>query len=169
MKVRLLLTGAAIALSGAIPGVARAQPPACDASLLGVPFEAAVLPEGFAWQQLTFGLYGWSGAIDRVDPTVEYPPSITLGAWCASDPALLLRRLTEISDALDVAEAVPIATIGDGSVAVRDGNGVMTIWWTNGNLVASIRPWGVRSEAFALRDLEAIASALSVTMATSDP
>jgi hypothetical protein len=170
MKVRLLLAAAVVATVGVTPATASAQDPTCETMLLGVPFEATILPDGFVWTDLTVGMSGWSGSgwsgsIDVVDPSVEYPPSITFSAWCSADPALMVRRLTEVSDALSLDETVPVATIGDGTVAVKDEQGVLTLWWTDGSFVGSIRPWGVDAEEITLGDMEAIASALDVVMA----
>ena len=151
MKIRRLLAATIVATATLAPTIASAQDPSCETMLLGVPFETTVLPDGFAWTDLAVGMSGWSGsgwsgAIDVVDPSVEYPPSITFSAWCAEDPALVLRRLTEVSDALSLDETVPVATIGDGTVAVKDERGVLTLWWTDGSFVGSIRPWGVDAE-----------------------
>ena len=165
-----MLAAAVMATVGVTPATASAEDASCETILLGVPFEATVLPDGFVWTDLTVGMSGWSGSgwsgsIDVVDPSVEYPPSITFSAWCSADPALALHRVTEVSDALGLDEMVPVATIGDGSVAVTDERGVLTLWWTDGSFIGSIRPWGVDAKGIALEDLEAIAGALDVVMA----
>jgi hypothetical protein len=50
-------------------------------------------------------------------------------------------------------------------VSRTDERGVLTLWWTDGSFIGSIRPWGVDAEGIALEDMEAIAGALDVVMA----
>jgi hypothetical protein len=164
MRVGWIAAALAVVAAGVIPIGASAEEPSCERTLLDVPVETTHLPEGYVWDQLVVSASSWSGTVHATDPEVEYPPSVSFTLGCAEDPAALLARATEVSQALVPGGVVDIEPFADASVALRDLAGVVTVSWAHGPFVGSIRPWGVRVDGFDASELVKVATAVDATI-----
>ena len=167
MKGRSVALAVLLAMMGSGAASASVGEDECESLLLAAPLEDAVLPEGYEWGYLTLDGVGWEGALWAVDPALEYPPMVTFEIQCFADPTGALARITEATTALRPDALVPIEAFGSGSIGLRDERDFITVWWTEGSVLGSVRPWGVRMEEFEAADLVSIAKALDAVMAGS--
>jgi hypothetical protein len=143
-----------------VPGAARAQDD-CDTRLANIPLEAIALPDGYSWETAAPFFGGWLLTIERDAGTADFNPSMNVVIGCATDPVAWVQRLEGASLALDIAEKVAVAVIGDATLALRsDGSTSPNILFARGPFLVTV------TGAINQGDMEAVARSVDAVLSS---